>query len=169
MFNEIDTLHIDMNIKCNLIMYRNNIIDWIFNNSGNINEILHKIGIGCIYQQIDNGFISRALLALNLVQSLDLYFNDSITNQADDKYWIDIGKLIRFYSSICKGHERDSINKMLKISKPSIMLKQLDRMFLKYNYKIKSDKILQLYSDIKEYNCKSKHTNELGILIGYFL
>lgn len=49
------------------------------------------------------------------------------------------------------------------------MLKQLDRMFLKYNYKIKSDKILQLYSDIKEYNCKSKHTNELGILIGYFL
>lgn len=169
MFNEIDTLHIDMNIKCNLIMYRNNIIDWIFNNSGNINEILHKIGIGCIYQQIDNGFISRALLALNLVQSLDLYFNDSITNQADDKYWIDIGKLIRFYSSICKGHERDSINKMLKISKLSVMLKQLDRIFLKYNYKVKSDKILQLYSDIKEYNCKSKHTNELGILIGYFL
>lgn len=45
------------------------------------------------------------------------------------------------------------------------MLKQLDRMFLKYNYKIKSDKILQLYSDIKEYDCKSKYTNELGILI----
>lgn len=61
------------------------------------------------------------------------------------------------------------INKMLKISKLSVMLKQLDRMFLKYNYKIKSDKILQLYSDIKEYDCKSKHTNELGILIGYFL
>ena len=53
------------------------------------------------------------------------------------------------------------------MSKTSLIKKQLDKIFIKYNYKIKSDKILQLYSSIKEYDCQSKTIDETEVIAGY--
>lgn len=178
LFNEIEDLSINANIKRNLILYRDCIIDWIFNEyKGNIDKTLHKISTNLTIQLITDGYLSRAVLVFNTLLSLYIYFGKNVSNNkynniqsnltTDEEYWFSVGRLIQTYSCICLGHDRNAINNLLTISNTTTLMAKLDKIFIKYNYKIKSDKILQLYSKIKEYNCHSKTVDEIEVIAGY--
>lgn len=179
LFNGIEDLSINANIKKNLILYRDCIIDWLLNEyTRNIDKALHKIGANFTKQLITDGYLSRAVLVFNLTLSLDVFcgkdilddrynFHVDVAIKTDEDYWFSVGRLIQFYSCICLGHDREVINNLLTMSKASLIKKQLDKIFIKYNYKIKSDKILQLYSSIKEYDCQSKTIDETEVIAGY--
>lgn len=96
--------------------------------------------------------------------------HDSKVIQTDEEYYYAIGQLAKYFMSLSKTGNKTyfSINRILNIHSSKNIMKELEKMFKKYNYAIKfnNKRFENLYSIILEYETNSKVNHEM-LIAGY--
>lgn len=182
------------NFKSYIIMSRNSIFQWLYNNDeGGMKRIINTIFPKIVKYSIDNGYIKKAIYQFNIYLSFKEYFkgdedmsvnyisieeelDKKINNEtekiirSDEEYYFAVGQLVNFYISLNKSKDKNHslANPFFNAKNNSIIKDRLIRFFKKYNYNLPTNgtRFNNLYGMIAVYDAKGK-VNQDAIIAGY--
>lgn len=194
LFNDVDEITIkNPLVKRNIIMSRDIISAWIYKGQkNNVRHVIKSVSLDMIKNSINEGYIGKALLQFNMMDSFEEYFggedmgnkyigirssiktkinaSDYQVCENDDEYLYAVGQLIRYFVSLSKSKDKahSLANPFLSCRNNEMLLKKLTHYFEKYNHNFKlinkrGNKLYTLVSNY-EYN---KKIDKTMVIAGY--
>lgn len=185
----------DSVIKCNLLLSRDSIFNWIYKDvATGISEVLDKVSMNLLKQSIANGYFIKASHQFNMRWSLKEYFKEGEKRMADilseiknnlkikvnsdleegvnndREYYFAVGQMVSFLLSKNKGKNKPMslINPFINAKDSTFLKQRLTQLYKKYNYDIdfNNKRFKKLYTIILGYEPEGKVDQDF-IIAGY--
>ena len=194
-FTNAGDISVSGNLKDNILLYREPIRLWIYNNVElGVQNVLHKLSMSRIFDCIQNGYFLKAREQFNLMCAFDTYFGginmedrygnvrdklrEKINNDGEFKidddveYYYAIGQLTNYFISLSKASSKkhSDANSILRLSSDQKIRTRLRQLYEKYNYRLNfyGMRFNRLYSMILNYKMDSKKKiSREDMLAGY--
>ncbi len=162
----MDLPQMDGGLKYCLMTYRNRIFTWLYKAPQyHISQVIQELGLKLIKNKIAGGHLLRAGVQLNLLLSLEDYFNDNKEKEelmgtiqedfqvhidmakedwtfSDGEYYYAVGQLVGYFLSLSKSAKKplSMANQFLNADSDSLIKEKLGQMFIRYDHAIDTDK-----------------------------
>lgn len=184
----------DNTLKKNLIISRDKIFDYIYKgNENGVYELLNKVSLDLIKNNIANGYIHKASHQYNMRCSLENYFKgganmadliydmknnlrekintkDTQTIESDKEYYFAVGQFVNFLLSKSKSKNKlhSLANPFINAKSDKVIKEKLRNIYKRYNYDIDmySKRVNNIYAMIVSYEPQGKVDQDM-IIAGY--
>ena len=162
----MDLPQMDGGLKYCLITYRNRIFTWLYKAPQyHIRQVIQEMGLKLIKNKIAHGYLMRAGVQLNLLLSLEDYFNGNKEKEelmgtiqedfqahidmakedwtfSDSEYYYAVGQLIGYFLSLSKSAKKplSMANQFLNADSDSLIKEKISQMFIRYDHAIDMEK-----------------------------
>lgn len=194
-FTDVKDIPIKDNIlKKNLLISRDKIFDYIYKgNENGVYELLNKVSLDLIKNNITNGYIIKASHQYNMRCSLENYFKgganmadliydmknnlrekinekDTQTIESDKEYYFAVGQFVNFLLSKSKSKNKlhSLANPFINAKSDKVIKEKLRNIYKRYNYDIDMylKRVNNIYAMIVSYEPQGKVDQDM-IIAGY--
>ncbi len=184
----------DNTLKKNLLISRDKIFDYTYKgNENGIYELLNKVSLDLIKNNIANGYIIKASHQYNMRCSLENYFKggvnmadliydmknnlrekinakDTQSIESDKEYYFAVGQFVNFLLSKSKSKNKlhSLANPFINAKSDKVIKEKLRNIYKRYNYDIDmySKRVNNIYAMIVSYETQGKVDQDM-IIAGY--
>lgn len=191
----MDLPQMDGGLKYILLTYRSRLFAWLYRTPQcDMRQVLSEMAIKLIKNKIADGYLTRAGMQLNLLLSLEDYFNDNKEKEelmraiqeqfkvhidmtkenwefSDSEYYYAVGQLISYFLSLSKSAKKplSMANQFLNADDDSLIKEKLSQMFIRYNHAIDADRDIRaknVISHIMAYEPECKKVMQRELIAG---
>lgn len=191
----LDLPQMDGGLKYILLTYRSRLFTWLYRTPQcDMRQVLSEMAIKLIKNKIADGYLTRAGMQLNLLLSLEDYFNDNKEKEelmraiqeqfkvhidmtkenwefSDSEYYYAVGQLISYFLSLSKSAKKplSMANQFLNADDDSLIKEKLSQMFIRYNHAIDADRDIRaknVISHIMAYEPECKKVMQRELIAG---
>lgn len=191
----LDLPQMDGGLKYILLTYRSRLFAWLYRTPQcDMRQILPEMAIKLVKNKIAVGHFSRAGMQLNLLLSLEDYFNNNKEKEelmgtiqeqfkahidmpkedwdfSDSEYYYAVGQLIGYFLSLSKSAKKplSMANQFLNADNDSLIKEKLSQMFIRYDHAIDAERDIRaknVISHIMTYEPECKKVMQRELIAG---
>lgn len=191
----MDLPQMDGGLKYILLTYRSRLFAWLYRTPQcDMRQILSEMAIKLIKNKIADGHQTRAGMQLNLLLSLEDYFNNNKEKEelmrviqeqfkvhidmtkenwefSDSEYYYAVGQLVSYFLSLSKSAKKplSMANQFLNADDDSLIKEKLSQMFIRYNHAIDAERDIRaknVISHIMTYEPECKKVMQRELIAG---
>lgn len=193
--DSLDLPQMDGGLKYILLTYRSRLFAWLYRTPRcDMGQIISEMAIKLIKNKIADGYLSRAGMQLNLLLSLEDYFNNNNEKEelmgtiqeefkahidmqkedwefSDSEYYYAVGQLVGYFLSLSKSAKKplSMANQFLNAETDTLIKEKISQMFIRYDYAIDADKNVRaqnVISHILMYEPKCEKVMQRELIAG---
>lgn len=191
----LDLPQMDGGLKYILLTYRSRLFAWLYRTPRcDMGQIISEMAIKLIKNKIADGYLPRAGMQLNLLLSLEDYFNNNNEKEelmgtiqeefkahidmqkedwefSDSEYYYAVGQLVGYFLSLSKSAKKplSMANQFLNAETDTLIKEKISQMFIRYDYAIDADKNVRaqnVISHILMYEPKCEKVMQRELIAG---
>lgn len=191
----LDLPQMDGGLKYILLTYRSRLFAWLYRTPKcDMGQIIAEMAVKLMKNKIADGHLARAGMQLNLLLSLEDYFNDNrekeelmgtiqeefkahIDMQKEDweftdrEYYYAVGQLVSYFLSLSKSAKKplSMANQFLNADSDSLIKEKLSQMFIRYDHAIDADRDVRaknVISHVMTYEPECKKVMQRELIAG---
>ena len=191
----LDLPQMDGGLKYILLTYRSRLFAWLYRTPKcDMGQIIAEMAVKLMKYKIANGHLARAGLQLNLLLSLEDYFNNNNEKEelmgtiqekfkahidmlkedwefTDREYYYAVGQLVSYFLSLSKSAKKplSMANQFLNADSDSLIKEKLSQMFIRYDHAIDADRDVRaknVISHIMTYEPECKKVMQRELIAG---
>ena len=191
----LDLPQMDGGLKYILLTYRGRLFAWLYRTPKcDMRQIIAEMTVKLMKNKIANGHLARAGLQLNLLLSLEDYFNNNNEKEelmgtiqeefrvhidmqkeewefTDSEYYYAVGQLVSYFLSLSRSAKKplSMANQFLNADSDSLIKEKLSQMFIRYDHAIDADKDVRaknVISHIMTYEPECKKVMQQELIAG---
>lgn len=191
----LDLPQMDGGLKYILLTYRSRLFAWLYRTPKcDMGQIIAEMAVKLMKNKIADGHLARAGVQLNLLLSLEDYFNDNkekeelmgtiqeefkahIDMQKEDweftdrEYYYAVGQLVSYFLSLSKSAKKplSMANQFLNADSDSLIKEKLSQMFIRYDHAIDADRDVRaknVISHVMTYEPECKKVMQRELIAG---
>lgn len=191
----LDLPQMDGGLKYILLTYRSRLFAWLYRTPKcDMGQIIAEMAVKLMKNKIADGHLARAGVQLNLLLSLEDYFNNNrekeelmgtiqeefkahIDMQKEDweftdrEYYYAVGQLVSYFLSLSKSAKKplSMANQFLNADSDSLIKEKLSQMFIRYDHAIDADRDVRaknVISHVMTYEPECKKVMQRELIAG---